>query len=409
MENSSNGYKIILECSKQGIVKQVFLDSGSLLENTQLPVGLHSLISPISLKDLGHFWLSIQENSMEENTLLTLSNKDNLTPLIFSGYLLNDTILVCGKTELSTTEKTLEDINAINNEQANHIRLAEKKVDNFEKLIKKNALDKDFLNDFTSLNNELINSKRELMRKNIKIESLNNELSSINKVLNDVNDNLSMFTYSVSHDLKEPLRMIESFISLLHKKYRGNLDQKGQVYIDFALDGATRLTKMLADLLVYHQSAVVRSAVNLNDVFLEVIEILKKKIQEKNAQVTSQQLHTLNGSPAGYLQIFQNLISNAIKFIPEGRTPIISVGMKEDDLQYTFMVKDNGIGIPENQKNEVFNLFKRLNTQKKYEGTGMGLAMVKKNIERMGGKVWLESEVDKGTVVFFTVNKDVES
>lgn len=409
MENKKIDCKLILECSKQGVVKQIILDTGSLLKDIELPAGLHSLISPISLKDLGSFWLSIQENSMEENTLLNMNIKDNPTPLMFSGYLLKETVLLCGKTELTSREKTLEGIKEINNEQANHIRLAEKKVVNFQKLVDKNELNEDFLNDFTSLNNELINNKRELMRKNLKIESLNKELSAVNKELNDVNENMSMFTYSVSHDLKEPVRMIESFLSLLDKKYRESLDQKGQAYIDFALDGANRLSKMMTDLLEYHQSSDVSSRVDLNDVFLEVKNILKKKIQEKNAEVTSQKLPTLNGSPAGFLQIFQNLISNAIKFVPEDRTPIISIGLEEDDMHYTFMVKDNGIGIAENQRQDVFNLFKRLNAPQKYEGSGMGLAMVKKSIERMGGKVWMESEVDKGTTVFFTINKYSES
>ncbi|MGM1057305.1 MAG: sensor histidine kinase, partial [Bacteroidota bacterium] len=254
------------------------------------------------------------------------------------------------------------------------------------------------------LNNELINNKRELMRKNQKIEFLNQEL-------NAVNENMKMFTYSVSHDLKEPVRMVRSFLGLLHKKYGENLDKKGQTYMDLALDGANRLSNMLADLLVYHQSSNISTTeiVDLNDVVLEVKKILQKEIEEKNARVTSEKLPTLKGSSTGFLQVFQNLISNAIKFVSEGETPIVSIHLRAHETNHIILVKDNGIGISENQKQEAFNLFKRLNAPQQYEGTGMGLAMVKKTIERMGGEVWLESEKGKGTTFFISIKKSIES
>lgn len=400
MENKIKEHKIILACNKYGTVKQIFLDTGSLLENSKHPVNLHSLVSPKSIKELGAFWLTIQEKSMEENTVLTLSYNDKHIDYIFSGYLLKETILLCGNSELNSTEKVLEEIMTINNEQANQIRLAEKKVGNFLRKVENKEMNEAFLNDFTSLNNELINNKRELMLKKQKIELLN-------KKLIDVNENLSMFTYSVSHDLKEPVRMVKSFLTLFNKKYGESLDQKGQEYISLALDGAIRLNRMMTDLLEYHQSSNfdTTESVDLNDVFLEVKKILQKGIEEKNAKVTSEKLPVLKGSSTGFLQIFQNLISNAIKFVPKGETPVVSVNVEEYETYYTFMVKDNGIGIAENQKEEVFNLFKRLNSRQDYEGTGMGLAMVRKNIEKMGGEVWLESEKGKGTTIYFTIKK----
>lgn len=404
MEDKINDCKIILDCNKQGLVKQIFLDTGSLLENIKLPVSLHSLVSSNSIKDLGDFWISIQEKSMEENTVLSLSYHDKQTSFIFSGYLLNETVLLCGSTQLTSTEKALEEIMLINNEQANQIRLTEKKVGTMLKDAEKTEMNDLFLNDFSSLNNELINNKRELMRKNQKIEFLNQEL-------NAVNENMKMFTYSVSHDLKEPVRMVRSFLGLLHKKYGENLDKKGQTYMDLALDGANRLSNMLADLLVYHQSSNISTTeiVDLNDVVLEVKKILQKEIEEKNARVTSEKLPTLKGSSTGFLQVFQNLISNAIKFVSEGETPSVSIHLRAHETNHIIMVKDNGIGIAENQKQEAFNLFKRLNAPQQYEGTGMGLAMVKKTIERMGGEVWLESEKGKGTTFFISIKKSIES
>lgn len=402
MENIKKDYKVILACNKNGNLERIFLDTGELLENIQLPVGLHSLFSPISIKELGIFWLSIQQNSMEENTLLTLNHNDKQITFIFSGYLLKETVLLCGSNELTSTEKVLEEIMLINNEQANQLRITEKKVGFFLNVGERREMNQDFLNDFTSLNNELINNKRELMHQNQKIEFLNKEL-------NVVNENMRMFTYSVSHDLKEPIRMVNSFLTLLHQKYGESLDQKGQKYIDFALDGANRLTKMIADLLIYHQSSNIDTteSVDLNEVFLEAKKILHKEISEKKAQLTCNKLPILNGSFTGFLQVFQNLISNAIKFVPEERIPIIAILMEEVDTHYTFMFKDNGIGIAEDKKREVFNLFKRLNGPQQYEGTGMGLAMVKKSIERMGGEVWLESEEDEGSTFFFTIQKSL--
>lgn len=404
MENQKIDSKIILECNRQGMVTQILLDSCSLLENIKLPVGIHSLVSPVSIKELSGFWRAIQEKFMEENTMLTLSYNAKHLNYIFSGYLLKETILLCGKTELSSTEKALEDIMLINNEQANQIRLTEKKAAKILKEVGQKEMNEAFLNDFSSLNNELINNKRELMRKNQKIEFLNKEL-------NAANENMTMFTYSVSHDLKEPVRMVKSFLTLFHKKYGESLDQKGQTYIDMALDGAIRLNKMLTDLLEYHQSSGFSNteSVDLNDVFLEVKRLLQNEIEVKNALLTSEKLPVIKGSFAGYLQIFQNLVSNAIKFVAEEKAPVVSILVKENETNYTLMVKDNGIGIPENQNQQIFKLFKRLNSPKQYEGTGMGLAMVRKSIERMGGEVWVESEEGKGTTVYFTIRKSLES
>lgn len=402
MKNKLKDYKVILSCNKQGIVEQIFLDTGSLFESIKLPVGLHSLISPSSIKDFGSFWLSVQENSMEENTKLSLSYKEDNIDCIFSAYLLKDTVLFCGNTEPTATAKVLEGIMQINSEQANQIRLSEKKVIDFHKEVEGKQMNEAYLNDFSSLNNELINNKRELVRKNLKIESLNKELTA-------VNENMRMFTYSVSHDLNEPVRTIKSFLDLLHIKYGEILDQKGKTYLDFAIEGSNRQSRMMTDLLKYHQSSNFEiESVDLNEVFLEVKSILQKVIKDKNAQVGSERLPVLMGSSTAFIQIFQNLISNAIKFIPMDRTPLISIHVEEGDAHYTFRVKDNGIGIAEDQKGKVFDLFKRLNTQKKYEGTGMGLSMVKKSVERMGGEVWLESEEGKGSTFYFTIEKKLK-
>ncbi|MCC5930913.1 MAG: GHKL domain-containing protein [Cyclobacteriaceae bacterium] len=382
-------------------MEQIFLDSASLLEKIKLPVGLHSVVSPLSIAQLGSFWISILEKSMEENVVLALRYNEAQINFIFSGYLLKDKVLLCGNTELTSTEKALEEIMLINNEQANQIRLTEKKVGTMLDAVRNMEMSETFLNDFSSLNNELINNKRELMRKNQKIELLNEEL----KV---ANDNLKMFTRSVTHDLREPVRMVKSFLSLLNKKYVGKLDEKGQIYLNMASDGANRLSQMLEGLLEFHQSekSSITETVDLNEVLKEVEQMLQKQIELKNAKVNCEKLPILKGSIAGFRQVFQNLISNAIKFVPDGKVPVVSIQVEESASNFTFKVSDNGIGIQENHKQEVFNLFKRLNTAQQYEGTGMGLAMVRKSIERMGGEIWIESTPGEGSTFYFTIPKN---
>lgn len=393
-------HKLILSCTKHGVLNHVYLDTASIIDNNGLPIGLHSIVSPSSINQLGSFWLSIQENAMVGNTILGIKNKNRLLNYIFSGYLLNDTVLLCGKTKSSAAEKALEEIILINNEQANQIRLTEKKVDKLLQEVKKSGLSESLLNDFSAVNNELINNKRELVRQNRKIELLNKELS-------EVNENLYMFTHSVSHDLREPIRMVKSFLGLLNKKYQDKLDEKGNTYLEFATDGAERLSKMLEGMLEYHQTAKLTNSetIDLNKIIVEVKEILERKIKEKNAKVISEKLPSVKGSAVGYLQVFQNLISNAIKFVREGSTPTVHIKVKENEHAYTISVIDNGIGIQDHKKLEIFDLYTRLHATQKYEGTGMGLAIVRKSIEKMGGQIWLESTLGEGSTFHFTIPK----
>lgn len=393
-------HKIMFSCNHHGTIGQVFIDTAGILESFDLPIGIHSIIEKSSIKVFGEFWLSIKQNSMEENYLVSLNNHGESIIFIFSGYLLNDEVLISGRTEMNATEKALEEIMLINNEQANKIRLVEKKADNIQRKVNKYEVDESFLNDFSSLNNELINSKRELTLKNQKIELLNKELNTVNK-------NLELLAYSLSHDLREPLRMVRSFLGLLQRKYVDSLDSKGQTYLKFASDGANRLSKMLTGLLEYHKAGniVIDETVDLNNVLSEVKQLLQIKLNQSKAEIISVKLPIVKGSFTGYQQVFQNLISNSIKFVPKGRTPKISIEVSENDQFFRLAMKDNGIGIPENKFQEVFVMFKQLHNSGEYEGTGMGLSMVKKTVERMNGKIWVTSEKDKGSTFFIDIKK----
>jgi signal transduction histidine kinase len=393
-------FKLILSCNKDAIVEQVFLDTGCFLKHLKLPVALYNLFSQESISDLGSLWLNILEQSMVQDTVLSIGQDGKTIDFQFSGYLMEEKVLLCGNSELNSNAKALRELMQINNELATQIRKSDKKAEKILSKFGQSELDDVFLNDFTALNNDLINNKRELMRKNKEIELLN-------KVLSEVNENISMFSYSLSHDLKEPVRMINFYLSIFQDKYGDKIDDKGQHYINLALDGADRLSKMMDDLLEYHHSSNfdIIESVDMNLVILEVKKILHKSIEDKNAQIIIEKLPILQGSYSGSLQVFQNLISNAIKFVPKNIAPVVSIGVRENDTHFTFLVTDNGIGIAEKQREEAFHLFKRLNSPKAYEGTGMGLAMVKKSIGRMGGEVWIESEEGKGTTVCFTIKK----
>ncbi|WP_194975818.1 sensor histidine kinase [Aquiflexum lacus] len=394
-------HKIMFSCNHHGTIVQVFLDTAGILENFDLPIGIHQIIEKSSINVLGDFWLSIKQNMMEEeHYLVGLNNQGENIIFNFSGYLLNDKVLICGRTDMNSSEKALEEIMLINNEQANKIRLVEKKADNFERKVNKYEVDEFLLNDFSSLNNELINSKREMMRKNQKIELLNNELNTVNK-------NLELLAYSLSHDLREPLRMVGSFLGLLQRKYVDHLDVKGQRYLKFASEGAKRLSKMLTGLLEYHKAGniVIDETVDLNNVLSEVKQILQTVIKESKTEIISVKLPIVKGSFTGYQQVFQNLISNSIKFVPKGRTSKISIEVSENDQLFTLAIQDNGIGIPEKKYQEVFVMFKQLHNSGEYEGTGMGLSMVKKTVERMNGKIWVTSEKDKGSTFFIEIKK----
>ena len=258
------------------------------------------------------------------------------------------------------------------------------------------------LNDLTKLNNELVNNKRKLEQKNKEISKLNDELER-------TQEDMQMYVYAMSHDLKEPVRMVKSFMDLFYKNYGDNIDEKGKRYIDFAVDGANRIEIMINGLLFYYKSTVnkieVDKTVNLNDVLNESLNLLQLQIQESKAKIKFEKLPTVRGGETEWIQIFQNLISNAIKYTPQSRKPIINIQVSKLEDKWKLTVTDNGVGIDKKYFNDVFLLFKRLNNNK-IKGTGIGLAVVKKNIESLGGSIYVESQLDKGTTFNLLIPRD---
>jgi light-regulated signal transduction histidine kinase (bacteriophytochrome) len=218
------------------------------------------------------------------------------------------------------------------------------------------------------------------------------------------NYDLQQFAYVASHDLQEPLRMISSYLQLIERRYKSKLDQDADEFIEYAVDGAKRLQNLINGLLDYSRvetSGKSFEPVDCEKVFGDTLANLKVAIEESSAVVTHDPLPTVMADRSQILQLFQNLIGNAIKFRSQEEPRIyVSAGRKGDD--YTFSVKDNGIGIEEQYKDRIFDLFQRLHSRG-YSGTGIGLSICKRIVERHGGKIWLESTIGRGSTFYFTI------
>ena len=240
------------------------------------------------------------------------------------------------------------------------------------------------------------------------LKMLHTELKARSEKLVTSNSELEQFAYIASHDLQEPLRMITSFLGQIEKRYSEVLDERGKQYIYFAVDGAKRMRQIILDLLEY--SRVGRAAgnigdINLNELIEEIKILYRKKIDENHAQINFENLPVITGFKSPLRQVFLNLISNALKYQPQGQPAIININASESENDWQFCVSDNGIGIEAEYFDKIFIIFQRLHSREEYSGTGMGLAITRKIIESFGGKIWLASEEGKGTSFYFTIPK----
>ncbi|MBD1876577.1 response regulator [Nodosilinea sp. FACHB-131] len=219
------------------------------------------------------------------------------------------------------------------------------------------------------------------------------------------NAELQQFAYIASHDLQEPLRMVTSYLQLLERRYKGQLDTDADDFIQFAVDGALRMRTLINDLLTYSRIGTRGHAFELTSCTAAVeqaIANLKLAIEESGAVVTYSDLPQLQADPTQLIQLFQNLISNAIKFRSEAPVRIaIAVSQTED--AWLFSVQDNGIGLDPQYADQIFVIFQRLNNRTHYPGTGIGLAVCKKIVERHGGRIWVEADLDQGATFYFTI------
>ncbi|MCX5864410.1 MAG: GAF domain-containing protein [Deltaproteobacteria bacterium] len=221
------------------------------------------------------------------------------------------------------------------------------------------------------------------------------------------NKELEHFAYVASHDLQEPLRKIGSFTELLARKYQGRLDEKADIYIGYIVDGAQRMQILINDLLAFSRVTTKGNefaSVDCNMLLARVRQDLDLAIRESGARLSvAEHLPTIMADAVQLGQVFQNLIGNAIKYCAAGQAPEVAVAAVERDGDWLFSVRDSGIGIDSQHFERVFQLFQRLHTREEYSGTGIGLALCKRIVERHGGKIWLESAAGQGATFFFTV------
>jgi PAS domain S-box-containing protein len=221
------------------------------------------------------------------------------------------------------------------------------------------------------------------------------------------NAELEQFAYVASHDLQEPLRMVSSFLQLLEKKYAENLDETANQYIQFAVDGSNRMKSLILDLLEYSRvntSQEQRTAVDMSTIINQVLDTYSCKIVETNASVKVSLMPVARVNKMQMSQLFQNLIGNALKYNKSAQ-PAIEIGYEEHADSHQFHVKDNGIGIDPKFYERIFIIFQRLHTKNQFSGTGIGLAICKKIVEKHEGRIWVESVPGKGSTFYFTVKK----
>ncbi len=256
------------------------------------------------------------------------------------------------------------------------------------------SLSKSFNNMAQNLANEITGRKK-----------AQEELKKTVTELERSNAELEQFAYVASHDLQEPLRKVSAYTQLLERRYKDKLDADANKFINYAVDAALRMQGLINDLLTYsrvHTRGTPFEPVDCSAVFDYVIANLQAAIEESGAVVTHDTLPTVVADDTQLIQLFQNLIGNAIKFRSD-KAPQVHVSAEKKGKEWLFSVRDNGIGINSRYLDRIFTIFQRLHKRTDYSGTGIGLAICKKVVERHGGRIWVESEPGKGTTFYFTI------
>ena len=242
--------------------------------------------------------------------------------------------------------------------------------------------------------------EQKIAERTAQLEEQTNELARSNA-------ELAQFAYVASHDLQEPLRMITSYLQLLQRRYAGQLDKDAGEFIGFAVDGAVRMQQLIRDLLTYSRAGVRTQPLRTIDcqvILQQVLDNLQMVIAESGAIITYEPLPTLVGDSTSFGQLLQNLLTNAMKFRSK-QTPEVHIAVRHlvTSQEWLFTIADNGIGIEPEYYERIFLIFQRLHTRSEYPGTGIGLAICKKIVDRHGGRIWVESVVGQGTTFYFTI------
>ena len=240
----------------------------------------------------------------------------------------------------------------------------------------------------------------------IHLAQLNENLQKHVRALAVSNAELEQFAFVASHDLQEPLRMVTGFVTQLEKKYGDVIDDRGKTYIAFAVDGARRMRQIILDLLEYSKVGRADQApehIDLNDLIEDIQILFRTQLKQTQAKIHVDKLPVLLGHVAPMRQVFQNLISNALKYMRPGVAPEVYITVQDMDTEWQFAIKDNGIGIEQEYFEKIFIIFQRLHQKTEFSGTGLGLAITKKIIDNMGGRIWVSSVEGEGSTFYFTV------
>jgi signal transduction histidine kinase len=391
---------LCIRCDQACNISHVLRDDNEILLQQTLPVSFFSLFDNISQQKPREFWNTLQQESAIFDWELNTGINGQTEVYRFSGIVTETEVFITALKQDKALGYMMDELMGMYNEQQNILRNSLKQSSTLKK--SSNNQEVNFLNEMTGLNNELVNTHRKLVNQNAEITSLNSRLQ-------DVNAELEQFTYVASHDLKEPLRMVNSFMTLLKNKYGNLLDEKAHDYINFAIDGGLRMNKMINDLLelsrITHQN-IAREAVDINDIVRDVTANIFKLVEENHAEIIIEStLPILPVIKSDITRLLQNLVSNAIKFRKKGTNPIIRINAKEQSNQWLFSIADNGIGIEQEKFKKIFEIFARLHSSKTHEGSGIGLAICKKIAEKNGGKIWIASEEGIGSIFYFTILK----
>ncbi|HVS40021.1 MAG TPA: ATP-binding protein [Gemmataceae bacterium] len=251
-----------------------------------------------------------------------------------------------------------------------------------------------------------------VQERTVELEKANAELARQAADLARSNAELEQFAYVASHDLQEPLRMVSSFTQLLASRYHGKLGPDADDFIGYVVDGAVRMQRLINDLLAYSRLGRTTPGLKATDcsaVVAAVCANLRSAIEESGADVTADPLPTVPAEESQLVQVFQNLIGNAVKFRKDGEPPRVHVGARRQNSEWLFWVRDNGIGIEPQYAERIFMVFQRLHNRKEHPGTGIGLAICKKVVEWHGGRIWTESEPGRGSTFYFSLPAPEES
>jgi len=403
-KNNNTENSLYLICDHNAKITEVLFDDLKLISKDKLPSEFSNLLDKESFAKAADFWEEILKREfVTDYELLVKRKKKESIPLKFSAGIFSNRVWVMAASRDAALESMLKEMMLINNEQQNLIRTAEKKLSRLKSEPGDHQID--LYDEITRVNNELVNTQRNLIKKN-------EEVLKLNKQLRKSNEELEHFAYAVSHDLKEPLRMVRSFMKLLENKYGDQLDEKATKYINFAVDGAERMSLLIDDLLEY--SRVGRQGESLQETDLNIVLESVKGLHESTIETTGasiewSEMPTIICEKIHIQQVFNNLVSNSLKYNLENTVPKIEITFEEQPGSWKFSVKDNGIGVDPDNYSVIFDLFRRADYKSDKSGSGIGLAICKKVVQQHQGEIWVESKKDEGSTFHFTISKKLQS